>query len=50
MTTNAPRKRPSKEWIEKQREVPAPPPPPPAYKSICQYYNSCISYFKSSKK
>ena len=28
MTTNAPRKRQSKEWIEAQRKVPIPPPPP----------------------
>lgn len=29
MTTNAPRKKPSKETIDKWRKIPVPPPPPP---------------------
>jgi len=32
MTTNAPRPRPDKEWVKKQRELLPPPPPPPPYK------------------
>lgn len=32
MTTNAPRPRPDKEWVKKQRDLLPPPPLPPPYK------------------
>ena len=51
MTTNAPRKRPSKEWIEKQKQIPSPPPPPPPadeHESNCKCCSACPRILKKS--
>lgn len=37
MSIKAPRKRPSKEWIEKQKKVPIPPAPPSKKEWQCHH-------------
>ncbi len=38
MTTIAPRKRPDKNWLEKQKSIKPPPPPPLENEGSQEYY------------